>query len=133
MLTLGALPDTVDTRMANNECKFEGDRLVIGPDVGAGLARPCVRHHPDHRITNGWVKPLREGEPLNGAEVLSVRYDAQVGDFEVNSIYNPNQEKSQESKELQSSTTHGPAMVASNEYRSGWDRVFGSRVTVGSA
>lgn len=132
MLTLRALPDTVVTRMAKDECKLKGDRLIIGPDVGAGEIRPCVRHHPDHSITNGWVKPLKQGVPLNGAEMLSIQYDAQVGDFKVKSIYNPNQEQASASEEIESST-HGPAMVASNEYRSGWDRVFGSKVTVGSA
>jgi hypothetical protein len=113
--------------MAKDECQLNGDRLLIGPDIGAGEARPCLRHHADHRITNGWVKPLKQGEPLNGAEVLSVKYNAEEGDFEVNSVYDP--------KELSSSKghPHGPPMVASDEYWSGWDRIFGSKATVGSA
>lgn len=89
MLTLGAVPDTVDTRMAKDECQLNGDRIQIGPDIGAGDARPCVRHHSDHRITKGWVKPLKHGEPLNGAEVLAIKYDERVGDFEVKSVYDP--------------------------------------------
>jgi hypothetical protein len=133
MLTLRAPPDTVDTQMVNNKCKFDGDRMVIGPDVGAGEERPCIRHHPDHRITNGWVKPLKQGEPLNGAELLSVKYDSQVGDFEVESIYNPNREGTSAPMGTQAKTPHGPAMVASDEYRSGWDRIFGSKARVGSA
>jgi hypothetical protein len=117
--------------MAKDECQVHGDRIHIGPDVGAGDARPCVRHHPDHKITRGWVKPLKDGEPLNGAEVLSVRYDERVGDFEVQSLYDPKCPKSEESTMARASS--GPAMVASNEYRSGWDRIFGHRAEVGEA
>lgn len=117
--------------MAKDECQLNGDRIQIGPDIGAGDARPCVRHHPDHSITRGWVKPLKNGEPLNGAEVLAIRYDAQVGDFEVKSVYDPSCPQPSESP--QASSASGPAMVASEEYRSGWDRIFGQKATVGEA
>lgn len=107
--------------MAKEECHL-GDRLHIGPDRGDGVHH-CIRHTPDHEVKHGFVKPVKDGEPLNdGSSLVSIKYDSRVGDFEVTPIYEPRSEGKS-----------GPAMVASNEYRSGWDRIFGSKATVGSA
>jgi hypothetical protein len=117
--------------MAKKECQLHGDRMQIGPDRGDGL-HPCVRHTPDHKISPGWVKPLKQGKPLNGASVVYLQYDPSIGDFEVKSTYEPNQPKDMSTK-TQASPSTGPAMVASDEYRSGWDRIFGQKAAVGEA
>jgi len=111
--------------MSKDDCKL-GDRLHIGPSVGNGV-HACVRHLPNHEIKQGFVKPIQDGQPLNGASLVSIQYDAQVGDFEVKSVYNPKDDSAP------ATSTHGPAIVATEEYRSGWDRIFGAKATVGSA
>ena len=117
--------------MAKDECKIQGDRIQIGPDRGDGL-HPFVRHTPDHEICSGWAKPMRQGAPLNGASLVSLQYDPSIGDFEVTPIYEPDRpnEVSAAPQEISSS---GPPMVASDEYRYGWDRIFGHRAEVGEA
>jgi hypothetical protein len=114
--------------MAKDECPLGGDRMLLGPEQGDG-SRPCVRHLPDHRIQTGFVKPLRDGQPINGFdEVFAARYDPQHGDYEVKSIY----DQSQPPTGAAQATSKGPAKVTSNAYRAGYDRIFGKQ-TVGSA
>lgn len=114
--------------MAKDECPLGGDRMLLGPDLGGG-SRPCVRHLPDHSIQTGVVRPLEDGQPINGYdEILATRYDPRVGDFEVKSVYNPKHH----STEAAQPTSKGPPKVTSNEYRAGYDRIFG-RQAVGSA
>jgi hypothetical protein len=112
--------------MAKDECSLGEDRMLLGPDLGDG-ARPCVRHLPDHSIQTGFVKPLVDGQPINGFdEVFAARYDPQHGDYEVKSLY------SQPQTGVAQATHKGPAKVTSNEYRAGYDRIFGKQ-TVGEA
>ena len=114
--------------MAKDECKIGGDRMQIGPDRGDGL-RPCVRHTPDHDFQTGWVEPLKHGKPINGADIVAVRYDKERGDFEVKPILESGR---RHAAPTESPSSKGPAMVASDEYRAGWDQIFGKR-TVGEA
>lgn len=111
--------------MPKDDCTLNGNRMIIGPDLGNG-SRPCVRHLPDHSIQTGTIVPLKDGQSINGCdEVLSVRYDRDHGDFEVKSVYQPNHPSA-------TKPSKGPAKVTSDEYRIGYDRIFG-RHTVGEA
>jgi hypothetical protein len=114
--------------MPKDECKLQGDRMQIGPDRGDGM-HPFVRHTPDHEISSGWARPMKQGAPLNGASLVSLQYDPSIGDFEVTPIYEPDRPNAISTAPQLS----GPAMVASDEYRSGWDRIFGHRAEVGEA
>ncbi len=113
--------------MAKDECSF-GDRISIGPDIGLGSIRPCIRHTPDHQIKHGWVKDMHDGEPIApGASVVTMSYDDQHGDYRVDS------EVSLKDRHPPCQSKSGPAMVSSDEYRTGWDRIFGNKAPVGSA
>ena len=114
--------------MAKDECPLSGDRLLLGPDIGDG-SRPCVRHLPDHQIQTGIAQPLKDGKPINGAhEILAIKYDPRMGDFEVRSVYNPRKQ----AEAPQATPSKGPPKVTSDAYRAGYDRIFGHQ-TVGSA
>lgn len=115
--------------MPRDECPLGGDRMVLGPEIGDG-SRPCVRHLPDHRVQTGFVRPLKDGQSVNGCdEILAVSYDSQHGDYEVESVYDPGHSPTGVSQ----ATSKGPAKVTSNEYRTGYDRIFGSKQAVGEA
>ena len=100
--------------------------LVVGrtPDQrGYHIMR---RRSEDHPVEVGTVMPMREGEPIEG-EVLSFRprkdlpflHDVKV-QFDAREL--ANKEPSGQGQEA-----NGPAQVASNEYRRGWDLIWGAR------
>jgi hypothetical protein len=106
----------------DDDCSLDSDRLILGPDLGDG-SRPCIRHLPDHSIQTGVARLMKEGQPINGYdEILTICYDQQHGDFEVKSAYTP-----------PTAAHKGPAMVTSNEYRTGYERIFGFKQVVGEA
>lgn len=91
------------------------DLVVAGPDLGGGV-HLCLRHRPDHSHEIGVAAPLKDGQPIaQGAMILKHR-EANVFDVEP----------------VPSTTTSGPARVTSNNYRAGWDNIFGKQ-TVGEA
>lgn len=127
MLTFWVPSDILGT-LAKDEFPLGGDRMILGPDLGGG-SRPCVRHLPDHSIQTGIVRPLEDGKPINGpGEILETRYDPKIGDYEVRSVYILGRPSTQDAKP----TSKGPPKVTSNEYRAGYDRIFGHQA-VGEA
>jgi hypothetical protein len=68
----------------------------------------------------GTLRPLREGKPLEG-EVVSLR---QRRDLPF--LYDVKTELGDES-ESRRGTSDGPAQVATEEYRRGWDAIWGRR------
>ena len=108
--------------MSKDECPA-GGRLIVGPELEDG-SRPCIRRMPDHSIRMGHVQALKDGQSLSGDhEILKVTYDPQSEDYAVQTIYDPHDE---------ASSSKGPAMVNSDAYRTGYDRIFG-KVAVGLA
>ena len=77
------------------------------------------------RLEVGEVRPLREGRPITGAEVVSLspRPDApRVCDVKVH-MKTPTLAET-----APKSLAHkGPARVTSGAYREGWDALFGAR------
>lgn len=90
----------------------------MGPPVGGDIF-PFIRHRSNCTTEAGFVKQAKEGEPLYDGAVLLEPRGQEPGAFNVVSTY-----KAQKS---------GPAQVATNEYREGYDRIFGGSQPVGQA
>ncbi len=115
----------VDQRtMAKHECDGK-DYLHMGPQVEADGSRACLRHMPDHTWREGILRPVKEGQPLR-SDLPCVAVERQEdGTFSV-------QELMPGSRTEEAATSSGPAMVNSENFKTGWDRVFG-KATVGVA
>lgn len=97
--------------MTRKKCS-EGDSLVAGPERPDGY-RPFVRHRADCEVISGIMRPVREGEPLNGnVFCVKQRGDTNIYDVEDVQIPSPTEGK-------------GPAKVNSAAFRKGWDSIFG--------
>ena len=96
------------------------DELVAGPVLPDG-ARPFVRHMGGHTVAFGVMKTARDGQPVNGSELVQLtRIEGER--YAVQSLYNGTSE----------SPDPGPSKVVSDRYRDGWDRIFGAK-TIGQA
>lgn len=97
------------------------DFLTVGPDFGEGPV--YLRHRADHTLETGVLRGIEEGKPINaplvnlkGREGSNVFDVEEIGDFR-----------------SQGRPASGPAMVATDSFREGWDRIFGGRQSVGEA
>jgi len=66
------------------------------------------------RIEAGEVRPLREGRPLHGGELVKLKARENV----------PNLYDVEVSCELPARRESGPAQVATDAYRRNWERIF---------
>jgi hypothetical protein len=93
--------------------------LVCGPtDDGAGARILRARQG---KIEAGEVRPMADGQPLLGREVVKLRArpgTPRLCDVEV---VHPRLAEHDETAPSR------PAVVASDEYRANWDRIFGRR------
>jgi hypothetical protein len=98
---------------------FTEETLKMSCD-GKDLIRPMVplpngcavisRHRPDHTVVTALAVPPVAGRPLGlGDEYVSIR-DLGDGSYEVTDSY--------------VHAASGPAQVATEAYRSGWERTF---------
>jgi hypothetical protein len=71
----------------------------------------------------GTMRPLREGKPIDG-EVVSLRQRADLP-----FLYDVKTELADDSRRA---TSDGPAQVATDEYRRGWDAIWGRRALPGA-
>jgi hypothetical protein len=81
------------------------------------------RRGEDAPVEVGTMRPLREGQPIDG-EVVSLR---QRRDLPF--LYDVKTELAD--PEPRRGTSDGPAQVASDEYRRGWDAIWGRRAPAG--
>jgi len=97
------------------------DLMALGPETAQGL-RPYLRHTADCQVKAGLIRPMREGEPMVGGGVCLEHKEGHVYAVvhEVPSM-------------VATMDRSGPAQVATDDYRQGWDRIFGSRPTIGEA
>jgi hypothetical protein len=100
--------------------KEPGDFDVVLPrgKTADGEGTQVLRARPG-RIEAGEVRPMREGKPLTAGEVVSLtpRADAPAFfDVKVEHVVEGPVAKG---------TAHGPAQVATAEYRESWERTFG--------
>jgi len=73
----------------------------------------------DRSVEVGTLRPLREGKPIDGEVVtLKPRRDLPF-------VYDVKVELAQ--PESRRATSDGPVQVASDEYRRGWDAIWGRR------
>jgi hypothetical protein len=108
--------------MSKRECEGK-DVMHLGPQVRADGSRLCVRHKPDHTWQEGILKPVKEGEPLNSEYSCLALERREDGAFDVNVLMEGTAPAAEGS---------GPAMVNSEKFKTGWDRIFG-KSTVGVA
>jgi hypothetical protein len=91
--------------------------LLQGPtDDGEGVR---VLRAREDRLEAGEVRPLKEGRPITGGEVVKLvpRADSRVCDVEVLAKVGGG--------EASQPAQIGPAQVATRAYRDSWDRIFG--------
>jgi hypothetical protein len=107
--------------------------VVCGKDAqGLHILR---RRSADGPIEAAVAQPLAEGRPITG-EVISMRrredlpflFDVKT-ELDVSDV----SDGSDVSDNPSSSSTDGPAKVATNSYREGWDAIWGSRGARGPA
>ncbi len=94
------------------------DVVMLAGKTPDGEGARVVRARPD-RVEAGEVRPMKEGRPLTGGEVvrLEQRKDAPA-------LYDVHVEH--EVQPAAARTAHnGPAQVATAEYRASWERTFG--------
>lgn len=107
------------------------DVLELGPDLGDGH-HPYVRHRPNCTLETGIIKAKQPGNDeaaprCDGIVRLSHIGPGQV--YTVETLY----ERSRPPTDVAAAQHSGPAMVASDDYRNGWDRIFGSPKPIGQA
>lgn len=93
-------------------------KLFLGPELpGTGGARVSVRHTDDHQVEVAMARIAKEGEDLTGSRVF---FGHPVGNV-VHIVDELDLRGGQPATTLNT----GPAQVATDEYRNGWDRIFG--------
>jgi hypothetical protein len=101
---------------------LEGDYdvLMATGKTDDGDGTKVVRARPG-RVEAGEMRTMKEGQPLVAGEVVTLeqRKDApQLFNVKVEHTVKPAAAKA---------THHGPAQVATDEYRDSWERTFGAR------
>jgi hypothetical protein len=96
----------------------DGDMMSVGPDLGG--VRPFIRHTADHRIEAGLAKVTEPGAPMP-ENALLLKHRAGTSLYDVHPLEGGSDHK------------NGPAQVATDAYRTGWDNIFGKKPTVGLA
>lgn len=95
------------------------DFMSLGPQVGEGQYT-YVRHRPDCTIETGIIV---KSDPKSGTD------ESPGGEM----VVLTNQRGNTFDVETFGAESKGPAKVSTKSYRSGWDRIFGSREVVGQA
>lgn len=72
----------------------------------------AVRHTADHRFETARMRPLKDGAAINGQRVVFAKQSTD-GILDVVGEYAPR--------------GGGPAQVATDDYREGWERIFGGK------
>jgi hypothetical protein len=105
--------------------------FVVGKEEdGLHILRQRTQDAP---LEAGIVKPLAEGRPISG-EVISLNRRNDVPYlFDVKTELDVSPPKgSAEAESEEQPTGHGPAQVATEAYRKGWDAIWGGRRTQAS-
>lgn len=96
--------------------------LVIDRTEDRGGYRILRRRHPDSEVELGTIRPLEEGRPIEG-EVVSLRPREDVPfAYDVKTEL----EAPTSSRRF---TEDGPAQIATEQYRRGWDAIWGQPST----
>jgi hypothetical protein len=93
--------------------------LVIDRTEDRGGYRILRRRHPDSAVELGTIRPLEEGRPIEG-EVVSLRPREDVP-----FAYDVKTELEAHAGTGRRLTEDGPAQIATEQYRRGWDAIWG--------
>lgn len=106
------------------------DLMHLGPDIGNGL-HPFVRHRPGCNMEAGFITPSKPSGNDEAAPrcdgIVRLTHSGPGPVFDVESLYE------REAPTDVAGSRDGPAMVATDAFRSGWDRIFGVNKTIGQA
>lgn len=115
----------------NKESKPKVDDVVLvhgKTDDGEGMK---VLRKKGEELSSGEIRPIREGQPLDG-EMVSLSPREQQGLFDVEVHYSPENPTSTNLSANPTSPTsfsklERPAKVSNPEFRQGWDLIWGGR------
>lgn len=94
--------------------------LVVGPTADEEGFHVLRRRSEDAPVEMGTVRPMKEGEPIDG-EVVSMRPRKDVPYvYDVKTVM-PDRKPRGERR----LTSDGPPQVATEDYRRGWDKIWG--------
>jgi hypothetical protein len=105
-----------------HDCKLGHRDLLQVTGVTEKGDYTYVRHLPDHSAEVGVLRIPEEGKSMQSPIALKAVNDQ--GLFEVEDL---------RSSGGPTQTTKGPAKITTEEYRTGWNRIFGGSKTVGQA
>ena len=117
-----AVPETKPVATETVEPPSGDKALVLGKvgDKGFAIVR---KRSDDAPLEAGVVRPMREGEPIHGELVSLTRATDEAPVFDVKVHYDGRPKPTTDT----ASTRKGPARVASEAFRDGWDAVFSAR------
>lgn len=97
-------------------------KMFLGPEIeGTGGARVAARHTDDHQIEVAMARVAKAGENLTGSQVVFGHTRGNV----VHIVDELDLRGGQPATTV--STRPGPAQVATDDYRDGWERIFGEQ------
>jgi hypothetical protein len=110
------------------------DVVMVAGQTPDGAGAHVVRARPG-RIEAGQVRPMKDGQPITGGEVVRLEqradvpqlYDVKVQHTVESAAKSEEPAKSRAPALEARATRGGPAQVATDEYRTSWERTFGSR------
>jgi hypothetical protein len=94
------------------------DVVLLGPPTADGAGVHVIRAR-EERIETGELRAIQEGKPITGEIVTLAPRKDNPRVCDVKDSYRP----------PAMSSHKGPAKVASEAYREGWDSIFGSTTT----
>jgi hypothetical protein len=103
---------------ADNECR---DVVLLGPPTADGAGVHVIRAR-EERIETGELRALQEGRPIAGEIVTLAPRKENPRVCDVKDSWAPRE-----------AVQKGPAKVATNAYREGWDEVFGKKPARGKS
>ena len=105
--------------MSERQKDAEDVALVLAPTEDRSGYQVLRRRDPDSGIELGTIRPLQEGRPISG-EVVSLRQRDDVP-----FAYDVKTELDASSGSERRLTEDGPAQIATEQYRRGWDAIWG--------
>lgn len=97
------------------EGKPDQDVVIMHSPTEDGQGVRAIRARPN-RVELAELRPLKEGQPINSAEVVKLKQRAETPLFDVETVFKP-----------EPAPSSGPAMANSAEYRKNWDAIFGRK------
>jgi hypothetical protein len=106
---------------ADHEGRPAGDVALVLDRTEDTEGYRVLRHRgADNQIEFGTMRPLKEGRPIDGEVIsLSARKDLPFLYDVKTELADPNGESRRRP------TSDGPAQIATEEYRKGWDAIWG--------